>query len=68
MLGLSHFSITVCSYITNKFFFTYQLTHYLNRYIESSHELAKEAKKFGLEVEMFKKAKEKVEKEVGESP
>ena len=38
----------------------------MNGYIESSHELAKEAKKSGLEVEMLKRAKKKFEKKVGE--
>ena len=66
MLELSHLALTVCSFITYNFFFTYQLTHYLNGYIESSRELAKEAKKSGLEVELHKRAKEKVEKEVSE--
>ena len=66
MLELFHLALTVCSFIIYEFFFTYQLIHYLNGYIESSHKLAKEVKKYGLEVEMLKRAKEKAEKEVGE--
>ena len=66
MLGLSHLAFTVCSFITYEIFFIYQLTHYLNGYIESTHELAKKANKFKLEIEMLKRAKEKVEKKVGE--
>ena len=66
MLELFHLALTVYSFITYKFFFPYQLNHYLNEYIESSHELAKEAKKSELEAEMLKRAKERVEKEVGE--
>ena len=66
MLELFHLALTTCLFITYEFFFTYQLTHYLNGYIERSHELAKEAKKSGLEVEMLKRAKKKFEKKVGE--
>ena len=66
MLEFFHLALIVYTFITYEFFFTYQLTHYLNGYIESSHELAKEVKKSGLEVEMLKRAKKKTEKEVGE--
>ena len=64
ILGLSHLTLTVHSFITYEFFFTCQLIRYLNGYIESSRELATEAKKSGLKVEMLRRAKEKVEKEV----
>ena len=66
MLGLFHLVLTVCSFITYEFIFSYQLIHYLNGYIESSYELAKKMKKSRLEVKMLKRAKEKAEKEVGE--
>nr|XP_010907555.1 ankycorbin-like [Elaeis guineensis] len=44
-----------------------KLTHYLNGYIESSHELMKQKKKFELEAGMLKGTKEKVESEAGEA-
>ena len=66
MLEFFHLALIVYTFITYEFFFTYQLTHYLNGYIESSHELAKEVKKSGLEVEMLKRAKKKAEKEFRE--
>ena len=65
MLALSHLTSTVCLFFTYEFFFANQLAHYLNGYIESSCELAKVAKKFKLEAEMLKRAREKTE-EVGE--
>ena len=47
--------------------FFYQLIHYLNGYIKSSHEIVKEKKKFELKVRMLKGAKEKAKKEAGEA-
>ena len=64
ILKLSHLVFTIYSFITDEFFFTCQLTHYLNGYIESSCELAKEVKKSRLEAEMLRRAKEKAEREV----
>ena len=66
ILGHSHFTPTVCLLFTYEFFFAYQLAHYLNGNIESSCELAKEAKKSRLKAKMLKRAREKAKKKIDE--